>query len=118
VSRGYFSLGCALLIIAGFGFYFVMRLFLADTATREFKITKTGESPNSENVSIDDNFIYDEENNICDVCYMLFKRVKEKDIIKVGGHTENEGKYQKYPVFIGQPIELIQYLWRELLLNR
>jgi hypothetical protein len=93
VSHGYFSFGCALLIIAGFGIYYVMRLFLADTATREFKITKTEESPNSKNVSIDDNFIYDEENNICDVCYRLFKRVKEIDTIKVGAHTENEGTY-------------------------
>jgi hypothetical protein len=78
VSHGYFSFGCALLIIAAFGIYYVMSLFLADTATREFKITKTEGFPNIENVSIDDNFIYDEGNNICDVCYRLFKRVKEK----------------------------------------
>ena len=60
-SDGYFSLGCALLIIAGFGIYYVMSLFLADTATREFKITKTEESSNIKNVSIDNNFIYDEK---------------------------------------------------------
>ena len=93
MSHGYFSFGCALLIIAGFGIYYVMRLFLADAATRELKITKTEESPSSENVSIDNNFICDKENSICDVCYRLFKRVKEKDIIKVGRHTENEDRY-------------------------
>jgi hypothetical protein len=63
------------------------------TAIRQFKITKTEESPNRGNVSIDDIFIYDEENDICEVCYRLFKRVKEKDIIKVGGHKENENRY-------------------------
>jgi len=60
-SDGYFSLGCALLIIAGFGIYYVMSLFLADTTTMEFKITKTEESSNIKNVSIDNNFIYDEK---------------------------------------------------------
>jgi hypothetical protein len=53
------------------------------TATSERKITKPIESPNSENVSIDDNFIYGGENNICEVCCGLFKRAKENGIIKV-----------------------------------
>jgi hypothetical protein len=38
-----------------------MSLFLADTTTMEFKITKTEESSNIKNVSIDNNFIYDEK---------------------------------------------------------
>ena len=30
-----------------------------------------------------DNFICEGENNMCDVCYGLFKQVKEKDIVRI-----------------------------------
>jgi hypothetical protein len=46
------------------------------SATREFKIIETEESPNGEKATIVDDFIYDGGYNIQEVCYRLFKLVK------------------------------------------
>ena len=43
---------------------------------KEFKIIETEESPNGENATIGDDFIYDGGYNIQEVCYRLFKLVK------------------------------------------
>jgi hypothetical protein len=65
--------------------------FLINTATRELKITKTEEYPKSENVSTGDDFTHGEENSICEVCYRLLKRVKEKDIIMADTKKMSDG---------------------------
>jgi hypothetical protein len=65
--------------------------FLTNTATRELKITKIEEYPNSENVSTGDNFTHGEENSICEVCYGSLKRRKEKDIIMADTKKMREG---------------------------